>query len=239
MNRPIGIGKLVSLVYIRVDCVIFVDKKNRRETNNWMLAIESRQLLSSERTSLLFYPIPSIFYSRFLPATLTSFARRAFDAPVPFASLEAPLSRISPPLTTSPPLRSHPLTNRSPSSRWLPPRDSYPSTSRQNCNQRSNRYHYYRSPRDAISQFTFLKLPSEAIVTAIESAISFLLKWNKLFFQSSPNENIEHKYQQQFYLCIEITHNVHLGQNNLDINTTIVESAPSSITGEWNSMRDF
>lgn len=79
---------------------------------------------------------------------------------------------------------------------------------------------------------TFLKLPSEAIVTATESAISFLLKWNKLFFQSSPNENIEHKYQQQFYLCIEITHNVHLGQNNLDINTTIVESAPSSITGE-------
>lgn len=30
----------ITRVYIRVDCVIFVDKKNRRETNNWMLAIE-------------------------------------------------------------------------------------------------------------------------------------------------------------------------------------------------------
>lgn len=61
MNRPIGIGKLVSLVYIRVDCVIFVDKKNRRETNNWMLAIESRQLLSSERTVILSHSIHILF----------------------------------------------------------------------------------------------------------------------------------------------------------------------------------
>lgn len=95
-----------------------------------------------------------------LPATLTSSARRAFDAPVPFASLGAQLSRISPPLTMSPPLRSHPLTNRSPSSRRrLPPGDSYPSTSRQNCNQRSESISLFS--RDV--RISFFYLNSQAI----------------------------------------------------------------------------